>query len=66
LLESWEKRDPVMTYRARLLEAGVSDEAVLSEIAQRVGAEVADAVARAEADTLPDPATVEAGVYAEG
>jgi pyruvate dehydrogenase E1 component alpha subunit len=66
LLESWEKRDPVMTYRARLLEAGVSDEAVLSEIAERVAAEVAEAVARAEADLLPDPATVEAGVYAEG
>jgi TPP-dependent pyruvate/acetoin dehydrogenase alpha subunit len=39
---------------------------VLSEIAERVAAEVADAVARAEADILPDPATVEAGVYAEG
>jgi pyruvate dehydrogenase E1 component alpha subunit len=64
LLAEWEQRDPVKRYYARLIETGVADEAELAEIAQRVEAEIADAVAYAEASPLPDPATVEQGVYA--
>jgi pyruvate dehydrogenase E1 component alpha subunit len=64
LLAEWEKRDPVTCYRSRLLEAGVTDETELAEIAQRVEVEIADAVAFAEASPLPEPAAVEQGVYA--
>ncbi|MFO7634391.1 MAG: thiamine pyrophosphate-dependent dehydrogenase E1 component subunit alpha [Caldilinea sp.] len=64
LLAEWEGRDPVKRYRARLLDAGIAEEADLAEIAHRVEVEIANAVAYAEADPLPDPATVEQGVYA--
>ncbi len=64
LLEYWEGRDPVKRYRQKLLDEGVADETELTEIAQRVEVEIADALARAEAGPLPDPATVEQGVYA--
>ncbi len=64
LLAEWELRDPVKRYRQRLLDAGITDETELAEIAQRVEVEIADAVAYAEASPLPDPATVEQGVYA--
>lgn len=64
LLAEWELRDPVKRYRQRLLDAGITDETELAEIAQRAEVEIADAVAYAEASPLPDPATVEQGVYA--
>jgi len=64
LLAEWEQRDPVMCYRKRLLDEGVTDETELAEIAQRVEVEIADAVTYAEASPLPNPATVEQGVYA--
>jgi pyruvate dehydrogenase E1 component alpha subunit len=63
LLATWEARDPVVGYRRKLVEAGVSDEA-LTEIEQRCRAEVEDAVAFAESSPWPDPATVTHGVYA--
>lgn len=64
LLEQWEARDPVRCYRQKLLDEGVADETELAEIAYRVELEIADALAQAEASPLPDPATVEQGVYA--
>ena len=64
LLEQWEARDPVRCYRQKLLDEGVADETELAEIARRVEVEIADALAQAEASPLPDPATVEQGVYA--
>ena len=63
LLATWEARDPVLGYRRKLAEAGVSDEA-LTKIEQRCRAEVEDAVAFAESSPWPDPATVTHGVYA--
>jgi pyruvate dehydrogenase E1 component alpha subunit len=63
LLATWEARDPVMGYRRKLAESGVSGEA-LDNIDRRCKAEVEDAVAFAEASPWPDPATVTRGVYA--
>jgi pyruvate dehydrogenase E1 component alpha subunit len=64
LLAEWEARDPVRTYEARLLSAGVADRAELDEIGQRCRVEVEDAVRFAESSPFPDPATVLDGVYA--
>jgi pyruvate dehydrogenase E1 component alpha subunit len=65
LLAEWEARDPVHTYEARLLAQGVVDQAELDEIRVRCEVEVTDAIEFAEASPLPDPATVEVGVYAD-
>jgi pyruvate dehydrogenase E1 component alpha subunit len=65
LLAEWEARDPVYTYAARLLAQGVGDQAELDEIRVRCEVEVTDAIEFAEASPLPDPATVEVGVYAD-
>lgn len=65
LLAEWEARDPVITYAARLIDTGATDQTELDEIAQRCAVEVRDAIAFAEAAPLPDPATILRGVYAD-
>lgn len=64
LLAEWEKRDPIVTYAARLVAEGVADQDELNEIAHRCAVEVADALAEAERSPFPDAATVTEGVYA--
>lgn len=64
LLAEWEKRDPVMTYAAKLIDAGVVDQDELDEIAHRCEVEVAEALAAAEAGPFPLADTVTDGVYA--
>ena len=65
LLAEWEGRDPIMRFEERLLSTDVCDQEELDEIGVRCEAEVTDAIAFAEASPYPDPATVEARVYAE-
>lgn len=64
LLAEWEKKDPLDRYEAKLLAGGQTDRAELDEIRQRALTEIEDAIEFAEASPLPDPATVETGVYA--
>jgi TPP-dependent pyruvate/acetoin dehydrogenase alpha subunit len=64
LLAAWEQRDPVRLYREKLLAAGVVDSVELDEIVHRCEVEIADAIEFAENSPLPDPATIETGVYA--
>ena len=64
LLAEWEQRDPVRLYREKLLAAGGVDAVELDEITHRCEVEVADAIEFAENSPLPDPATIETGVYA--
>jgi pyruvate dehydrogenase E1 component alpha subunit len=64
LLEKWERRDPVEGYERRLIAQGVADAVEIDEIKQRCAVEVTDAIDYAEQSPLPDPATVEEGVYA--
>jgi pyruvate dehydrogenase E1 component alpha subunit len=63
LLEAWEARDPVRTYRRRL-EAGGVTTAELDRLDGQCRDQVEDAVAFAEASPWPDAATVGDGVYA--
>lgn len=64
LLEEWQRRDPVETYERRLIAQGAADAVEIDEIKQRCAVEIADAIDFAEQSPLPDPATVEEGVYA--
>jgi len=64
LLAEWERRDPVVTYEARLMAAGVVDQVEIDEIKQRCAVEITDAIDYAESSPFPDVATVTEGVYA--
>jgi pyruvate dehydrogenase E1 component alpha subunit len=65
LFDTWALRDPIELFEARLLDAGVltaDDAGVIKDAARR---RVRDEVARAREDPMPDPSTVEEGVYAD-
>ena len=64
LLAQWEARDPLQLYTEKLLAAGVTDQTELDELHHRCEVEVADAIEFTENSPLPDPATIEEGVYA--
>ena len=64
LLAEWERRDPVVTYEARLMAAGVVDQVEIDEIKQRCAVEITDAIDYAESSPFPEAATVTEGVYA--
>jgi pyruvate dehydrogenase E1 component alpha subunit len=64
LFEEWAKRDPIERYRAWLREnANLTDEEE-DEIRSGVKRLLNEAVQRAEESPLPDPATLEEGVFA--
>ena len=65
LLEEWQKRDPVMLFENSLLEHGVIDEEAAKNIRESARKKAIDARKTVLADPLPDPATVEEGVYAD-
>ncbi|CAN5804852.1 thiamine pyrophosphate-dependent dehydrogenase E1 component subunit alpha [soil metagenome] len=65
LLAEWEAKNPVILFEQQLLAQGLVDQEELDEIKHRCEIEVTDAIEYAEAAPLPDPATVEQGVYAE-
>ena len=64
LLAQWEARDPIKLYTEKLLVSRVTDQAEMDELHHRCEVEVADAIEYAENSPLPDPGTVEEGVYA--
>jgi len=65
-VDGWLKRDPVVTFRARLVdEFGVATDQTLAGIEKRIDDEVAGSVAFARASAEPDPATVMRHVYAD-
>ena len=63
LFEEWEKRDPIVRLRSQMLESRWADRAELDSIRAGVLAEIDDAVAWADAQPFPDPATLLDGVY---
>ena len=64
LLAEWEKRDPIDRYEAKLLAESTADRDELDEIRHRAALEIEDAIEFAEASPLPDPDSVESGIYA--
>jgi len=65
LLREWAARDPVATHEARLLDEGVVTPDEVQDLELAVRDEVRAALAAAQAAPMPDPATIERGVYAE-
>jgi len=64
-VQAWMARDPLVTYRRRLLAAGV-DESVLAQIEQASHAMIDEATELAKASPPPDLSLVEADVFADG
>jgi TPP-dependent pyruvate/acetoin dehydrogenase alpha subunit len=65
MLEEWQKRDPVVLFENVLLEHGIIDEEIASKMREVARQKAIEARKKALADPLPDPATVEQGVYAD-
>lgn len=64
-MADWQRRDPIPTFRRRLVESGVIDDGALEEIEGEVLRLLDDAVAFAKAAPLPEAATVLDGVYGD-
>jgi pyruvate dehydrogenase E1 component alpha subunit len=65
MLAEWAKRDPVEEFATALIKLRVLDEEGVKTIKEDVHQAALDARTQALADPLPDPATVEEGVYAD-
>jgi TPP-dependent pyruvate/acetoin dehydrogenase alpha subunit len=65
MLEEWQKRDPVALFENVLLEHGIIDSETASKTRAAARQKAIEARKKALADPLPDPATVEQGVYAD-
>jgi pyruvate dehydrogenase E1 component alpha subunit len=63
-VESWRKRDPLTSFRGRLLQAGVAA-GELDKIEQEVGEEVAAAVKFASDSPFPEPTALWEHMYAD-
>lgn len=64
-VERWKKRDPIVLFRQRLMEAGLLNDGLVAETTRRVQREVDDATDFAERAPLADPSTVMRHVYYE-
>jgi acetoin:2,6-dichlorophenolindophenol oxidoreductase subunit alpha len=64
-LEEWMKRDPIVTYRERLLKMGFNDP-TLQDVENEVTRKVEAATATAKASPLPSIADIEKNVWADG
>ena len=64
-VESWRKRDPLTSFRGRLLQAGLATAGELDKIEQEVGEEVAAAVQFAADSPFPEPAALWEHMYVD-
>jgi pyruvate dehydrogenase E1 component alpha subunit len=64
LIETWQRRDPVMRFEQYLRAQKMLDDVELAEIETLIQKELDDAQAFAENSPYPDAATLEEGVYA--
>jgi TPP-dependent pyruvate/acetoin dehydrogenase alpha subunit len=65
MLEEWSKKDPVELFENVLLEAGVIHEDTVKQVHEAARQKAIEARRKALADPMPDPSTVEEGVYAD-
>lgn len=64
-LEAWARRDPIATYRDRLLREGWATSEELEALDERAQAEAREAAERAVADPEPDPDSARRSVYGD-
>jgi TPP-dependent pyruvate/acetoin dehydrogenase alpha subunit len=65
MLEEWQRRDPVAQFENLLLDHGVVDEQAAKQVRESARQKAIEARKKALTDPLPDPSTVEQGVYAD-
>ncbi len=65
MLEEWSKRDPVELFERVLIDNGVVDTEAAEKIRADARQKAIDARKKALSDPMPDPSTVEEGVYAD-
>jgi TPP-dependent pyruvate/acetoin dehydrogenase alpha subunit len=65
VFEEWSKKDPVELFEKVLLSAGVIDEDTVKQVREATRQKAIEARRKALADPMPDPSTVEEGVYAD-
>ena len=64
MIEEWQKKDPLMRFRATLVERDAAKEKDLDDIDRMTKSFAAEEADLAEAAPMPDPETVARGVYA--
>ena len=64
-IEAWKQRDPIASFRNRLLQSGLFQDGDLDELHSQVIARLNEAVAFAAAAPKPAPEDALAGVYAD-
>lgn len=64
-MAAWRERDPVLSYRDRLIDRGVLTMDEFESMDDAVEAEIDDAVEAARAAAMPDPETAYEDVFAE-
>jgi acetoin:2,6-dichlorophenolindophenol oxidoreductase subunit alpha len=64
-LEEWRRRDPIATFRQRLLDERLAATEEIVAVEQQIQALLDEAVEFAAASPLPDPGSVLDGVYAD-
>ena len=64
-LEEWRRRDPIATFRQRLLDERLAVAEEIAAVEQQIQALLDEAVEFAAASPLPDPGSVLDGVYAD-
>jgi TPP-dependent pyruvate/acetoin dehydrogenase alpha subunit len=65
MLEDWSKRDPVEIFERVLVDNGVLDADTVEKVRADARQKAIDARKKALSDPMPDPSTVEEGVYAD-
>jgi len=65
MFDEWRKKDPVELFEKALISGGVIDEEYAKEIRALARQHAIAARRKALADPMPDPSTVEEGVYAD-
>lgn len=64
-IEEWRKRDPILTYRERLLRWNIASEQELNTIHEKARREVEEAVRFAEESPYPEPSEAYTDVFVE-
>ncbi len=62
-IESWKQRDPIMSWKERVLEAGLADVTELDSIEREAKEMAEDAIEFAKQSPYPDPSTVMQHIY---
>jgi pyruvate dehydrogenase E1 component alpha subunit len=65
MLEEWAKKDPVALFEQALIDSGVIDEVKAKQYREEAKQAAIAARRRALADPMPEPGTIEEGVYAD-